>query len=202
MISSIAKSIRKAMGSVCQQRECINVHEYDARLALVTYRDKACAEGQLELDMLLCLDALKSQWQEAETITGFSRYFVDRFVSSDYVPLAPNAGVFEFCKSDICQLTALAIDRCLDLDFGESVADKLSEDDISRRLIYKRVVFPQEIELSHGYGEGLVDRLDELTPSMDVHRLGQVMNNDNSSKRKIYEILSSSDLRATKKVTD
>lgn len=50
------------------------MHEYAARLALATYRSSASVQGELELDMLLCLDQLQPRWQEMEVRARFPVY--------------------------------------------------------------------------------------------------------------------------------
>lgn len=82
------------------------------------------------------------------------------------------AAVFNACKEDICELPASAISLCLDMTCDSPLDSPSMEQ--RRRNVCKKVIRKLEEELARGYGQDLIDRLDELAPSIDLCSLGRM----------------------------
>lgn len=102
-----------------------------------------------------------------------TRYNIDHGDENANSRYTVAARVFDFCQNEICGLAATAIDKCLDVYFGSELEEGISHEEDMRKLIYSEIVRNLEDELAHGFGEQLVERLDELAPTMDMRKLGQ-----------------------------
>lgn len=81
--------------------------------------------------------------------------------------------VFERCRSTMFPPTIRAVQKCLDFEYWVDLEEEgLSEQEL-RKTIYRDVMTLLEDELAQGYGEPLVDKLDELAGTLDLSRLGQ-----------------------------
>jgi len=61
----LAHSVFNALNS-CRLCNCPSPHEYEARLALATYRSPKDREESLDFDFLFRMDPLPYRWQEAQ----------------------------------------------------------------------------------------------------------------------------------------
>ncbi|PYI18687.1 purine and uridine phosphorylase [Aspergillus violaceofuscus CBS 115571] len=81
---------------------------------------------------------------------------------------------FKKCRSNFSDNYRIAVDRCLDVQFGiDEDNNELDEHDF-KGLVYVEIVQRLETELKQGFSDMSLDHLDSIAPKMDLNSLEMI----------------------------